>query len=371
MNRVPTAESLIADVSTLTALFDRRRTHHKWFPAFVDLEARGGPNALVCGNWRMDHRVTKDREEAMLKAPEFALDPAAEEWCGQRHRFFEQAIRRPTFPGPWGACSAYLEPYNRANSIDLRSVPGHEQLVHVGSLNRLVLRLLSGAQYTGEFRVRFFDLTKTTLPPRLPVLGVDPGVVRSKFDSIAQTLIQAGPEKVKLLARLLCDTLGDFQPPWWACFAAEAATTIAAKDGASLCQALGMGHVEANEWLIIWRYDLNVLERLYPGVPLFRPTVIEANDNPCHYPAPPGYRYGITMPLGRLAGGALREVLHPPLHGAAAELACTGDLVRVTASPLSDYNELPRLRRDHRSRLLTTLGGSDTKSWIDRHHGLA
>ena len=174
----------------------------------------------------------------------------------------------------------------------------------------------------------------------------------------------------RALARLLCDALGRFQPPWWACFAAEAAPLLSASDATSLCQALGLGHIEVGEWLLVWRYDLDVLRRLYPGMPLFRPTVVEANDSPCHFPPPPGYRYGITMPLAGAGRGALREVIHPPLFEDAAGDACTGSLLRVATPPLADHNELPNLRAAHRRRLLADFGGPHTQGWLDRHSTL-
>lgn len=362
---------MIADVASPAALFDRRRTGHRWFPAFADLESRGGPNALVCSNWRMDHRVDGEREEALLRAPEFATDPTGDDWCGQRYLYFQHAISRPTYPGPWGACSAYLDPPNRANAIDPRTVPGHEQLVHVASLNRILRRLASGEYETGGARLRFLDLTGHTLPTRTPAgPPFDPNPALRNVDRIVEEVTRRGPATVRVLARLLCDTLGQFQPPWWACFAAEAAPLLSAGDATGLCQALGLGRVGVGEWLLAWRYDVDLLGRLCPGVPLFRPTVVEANDSPFHYPPPPGYRYGITMPLAAAGRGALREVVHPPLLGDAAGDACTGRLLRVATPPLADDNELPSLRIAHRQRLFADFGGPETRGWLDRHSHL-
>ncbi len=358
-------------LSSFGALFDRRRASHRWFSAFVELEGRGGSNAVICGNWRMDHRVADDREGSLLKAPEFAAGPTGEQWCEQRYNYFERAIRRPTFPGTWGPCSAYLDPPNQSNAIGHRTLPGHEQLVHAASLNSILRRLTTGSHETGELRLRFFELTGHALPLRRAGGALDHDLMRSKVREIAEAANAGGSAVVKSLAQLLCDALGVFQPPWWACFAAEVAPLIATGEGAALCQALGMGHVEAGEWLLAWRYDLNLLGRLYPGVPLFRPTVVEANDNPCHYPAPPGYSYGITMPLSGARRGALREVLHPPLFAAAAHEACTGSLIPVGTPPLVDHNELGNLRRAHRQRLILALGGPDTRDWLDRHPDLS
>lgn len=363
---------MIPSISSLVALFDRRRSSHRWFGAFADLETRGGTNALVCRSWRMDHRVTENREEDLLQAPEYSTDPTGEDWCGQRYAYFDRAVRRPTFPGAWGPCSAYLEPPNRTNAIDLRTLPGHEELVHVASLNRILDRLASGEHETGGMRLRFQELTGHTLPLRTRASGAfGPALFPPQVDAIAEEAVRRGPATVRHLARLFCDTLGEFQPPWWACFAAEIASLITTSDATGLCRSLGMGHLGAGEWLLVWRYDLALLGRLYPGVPLFRPTVVEANDSPCHYPSPPNYRYGITMPLAPTGVGALREVLHPPLFGAAAGEACTGNLLRIATPPLAGHNELPGIRRAHRHRLVVDFGGPDTRGWLDRHPELS
>ncbi len=362
---------MISDIGSLAALFDRRRAGHRWFPAFAELESRGDSNALVCSNWRMDHRVDGEREEALLNAPEFAAEPSGDDWCRQRYLYFQHAICRPTLPGAWGPSSAYLDPPNCSNAIDSRTVPGHEQLVHVASLNRILRRLASGEHETGDARLRLLELIGHTLPARTPEGPTfDPTLASRQVDEIAEAATRKGPATVRPLARLLCDTLGQFQPPWWACFAAEVAPLISAGDAAGLCQALGLGHIKAGDWLLVWRYDLNLLGRLYPGVPLFRPTVVEANDNPCHHPPPPGYRYGITMPLTAAGRGALREVIHPPLTGGPAADSCTGSLLRVATPPLSDHNELPSLRAAHRRRLGMDFGGSETRGWLDRHSHL-
>ena len=228
--------AVIADISSLAALFDRRRSSHRWFSAFTDLEAIGGPNELICGNWRMDHRVSADREEVLLRAAEFSTDPVGDEWCRQRYLYFERAIRRPTFPGLWGPCSAYLEPPNRTNAIDPRTLPGHEQLVHVASLNRILRRLASGEHETGEMRLRFQELTGHTVPLRPPAsVTLDPTHFSRQVDAIAEETARRGPRTTCDLARLLCDTFGEFQLPWWVCFAAEVVSLIGAADATRFC----------------------------------------------------------------------------------------------------------------------------------------
>ncbi len=55
-----------------------------------------------------------------------------------------------------------------------------------------------------------------------------------------------------------------------------------------------------------------------------------------HFPSPPGYPYGITMPLNAGQRGAFREVLHPPLMGQLAIEACRYPLVRLAGQPVAD-----------------------------------
>ncbi len=138
-------------------------------------------------------------------------------------------------------------------------------------------------------------------------------------------------------------------------------------DWTGVCQALGVGHLEATEWLIIWRYEAGEVYLQYPDVPFHRPTVVEASDNPFHFPSPPSYAYGITMPLALDQRGAFREVLHPPLSAQATTEACRYPLVQLASSPIDDHGRIRELRRGHRRRLARDHPRPEATGWLDRH----
>src|SRR5262249_45380590 len=101
--------------------------------------------------------------------------------------------------------------------------------------------------------------------------------------------------------------------------------------------------------------------------PLYRPTVLEANDSPYHHPSPPPYPFGITMPLDP-GQPACREVLHRPLRGTAAVESCTGWLLRLESfAALGDRRRLGSLRSRHRERLRREFPAEGLERWVERH----
>jgi hypothetical protein len=323
--------------------------------AFVDLERDFDlTRHAICKNWRMDHRVSGERESDMLASGYFRNGLNGEDWWESKKRYFERELCLPSHTKTSGDKSAYLRKTNSANIICERQVPPFDQLVHAASLNRILERLSERQEYTLSFDAdRFWQITE-----------YDVGQARKEefnsfMDDLVNTLEQKGPSTIQEVAGLICDGLGDRQPPWWACFADEIDDLIAASDWTGLCKALGMGHMERGEWLIVWRYEIGVAGHIY------RPTVVEANDGPFHYPSPPDYPYGVIMPLdGSLP--TCREVLHPPLRGADAIDSCIGVLGRID-SPIADYGKINSLRYKHKQRLLREFATSNTRAWLRRH----
>ncbi len=356
----------ITDPETLPLIFDRWRTQHPWLEAFRELESGDLTRETVCRNWRMDHRVSDGREQDMLEAAEFRQDLDGEGWWRRRGEHYHRAICRPTRPNPGGSRSAYLEAPNGANGISRATVPAHEQLIHIASLNRVLWRLTSAEHLTPDLEIRFPDLTGRSFPEHTGGAR-DRAAFSRQVDDIAAAVNRRGLDAVRQLSGLLGEALGDEQPPWWAGFAQELMPVIEGDDWTAVCQALGMGHLEAEEWLIVWRYETGEVYLQNPEAPLFRPTVIEAGDNPFHFPSPPGYAYGITMPLATGQRGAFREVIHPPLRGQTAIDACRYRLVRIASSPVSDHNQILELRREHRRRLVRDHPQPEPEGWLDRH----
>jgi hypothetical protein len=356
------------DIQLLPLVFDRRHANHRWYRAFRELEQREWTRRVICSNWRMDHRVSSPREEQMLEATEFKDERDGETWWQGRYEHFRRTLCRPSLVGPSGLRSAYLESLNSCNAIARGALPAHEQLVHVGSLNRILWRLTSGEHATGDLRLRFLDLTGHLLPERpMRSASREASEFQDQISAIAAAVNRQGLDRVKELARLLCDALGDTQPPWWSGFAQELIPLIEAGDWTGLAAVLGVGHLHGGEWLIVWRYEIRVLYWLGADILLYRPTVIEADDNPYHFPSPPRFPYGITMPLRADHRGACRELIHAPLGGEAAAEACAYPLCRIANPPVGDYNELQTLRQAQCQRLVQEYPQPETEDWLARH----
>lgn len=357
----------VPNVGSLFAIFDRRRTQHRWLRALRELGQGVSTHTFVSQNWQMDHRVSQAREDEMLAAPEFAGEPDGDEWSRQRGEYFYRALCRPSLPAPGGLRSAYLDASNATNVVPRNAIPPHEQLVHGASLNRILAHLATAEHPAVELKLGFRDLTGRDFPQRVVGEGLDRAAFQSQVDEIASTVNELGVEAVRRLAGLLCDALGPAEPPWWAGFAQELMPLIENGDGTGLCQALGMGHLEEGVWLMLWRYEIGQLFLLGPDAHLYRPTVVEANDSPFHFPSPPGYPYGITMSLAEGRRGACREVIHAPLKGQAAVDACSGVLYRIARSPIVGYDQISDLRERHRDRLQRAHPEPETAGWLGHH----
>lgn len=345
---------------SLPWIFDRRRSSHRWLKAFGEL-AQGDDvtRRAVVENWRMDPRMSEDREDEMLAAPEFAGQPGGEEWWAQRGKHYHRALRLD---------SAHLAPSNAGNRVPRGTVPPHEQLIHVASLNRTLWHLTSAELLTPDLEMGFPNLAGRSLPHRPVGSGFrEREVFHREVDEIAAEINRRGLDTVKALARLVCGAFGDAESPWWAGFAQELMPLVEDRDWSGLCRALGVGHYEPGEWLLVFRYEIGVLYLLGGDVELYRPTVVEADDNPLHFPSPPGHRYGITMPLDAGQRAAYREVIHESLAGQAAADACAYELCQIADSPLVDHNRLDELRRAHRRRLENEPPSADTSAWLGRH----
>ncbi len=303
----------------------------------------------------------------MLKSPDLGADLDGEGWWGARAGRWQRTICRPASVSvPGELASEYLASRNAVNFLDRHAFPDHEQLVHVASLNR-ILQFLFRSGPGDRFHVRFRAITGARLPIRPPGTGLSAIDFADQVSAIAESVNRSGLGSVQSLVELLSQALSPSEPPWWAAFAQEVCPLLETEDWIGLAQALGMGHLEPGEWLIIWQYEIPLVFQSEPDARLCRPTVIEANDSPFHFPSPPGLRWGITMPLRTSGRGCLREVLHPPLRGEAARVACRESLRQLARDPLVDHNELAKLRQHHRRRLELEFRDPDTSNWLRRH----
>lgn len=347
-------------------IFDRHRNGHPWRLIFQQMDSHAEiSHQVICSNWRMDHRVSEPREQAMLNSVEYSSVSSVEDWWQQKNKYFGEAVCQPATVSAAGRRSVYVHACNVTNAISPKTIPIHDQLVHVASLNSILWRLSSADNaMSADFKIGFYEITGMDLPERRGRGGMDNIVFEANVNDVANRIIGKGPEEIKKLAGFLVDGLGDTQPPWWGCFAQEVMPLINKKDWPGLCHALGLGHLNGNHWLLFWRYPVG-----YAG-DLYRPTVIEANDSYYHYPSPPDKPYGITMPLSLSAVRAYREVIHPPLREQSAIDFCTGELGRIAGQEELEYDEVLALREKHRRRLARESRSNEGQSWLQRHGDL-
>jgi hypothetical protein len=125
---------------------------------------------------------------------------------------------------------------------------------------------------------------------------------------------------------------------------------------------LGLGHIKEGEWIFLWRYDVGHV------MDICRPTVIEANDSPFHFPSPPNCKFGITMPLSSTMRRC-REVIHPPLK---SEQVNEGIVMlgKIEKTPIDDYQDIGHLRQIQRNNLQTEFTNADNINWLGRHNGI-
>jgi hypothetical protein len=338
-------------------IFDRDGIGHPWEQALREFATDPDERRrALAKNWYMDHRVSREREmEDLLGRGAFIADRGAEEWFSSMRTYHRLRICQPSDPAG-GPRSAYLEPWNDSNLI--RGVTPFDRLCHVGSLWTIVRRILSSGKWA-DTAADLEDQIGVSLPERrlgeADLLWLDRAT-----NQLAKSLAKRSEATIRAAARILLEGLGPTGRPWWACFAEEIQPQIKAGSAKGLCEALGLGHRWAGEWLIIWSYPVALAE------PLYRPTVAEAADSPYHYPSPPDYDFGVTMPLDPTQGTS-REVLHPPLRDAAAKPVCTVNLLFLENFPPMEHTRLREVRRLHHDKLRLEFNSDTQKAWHDRH----
>jgi len=345
----PLAEEPSSEQGPTFRLFDRDRTEdHPWSCVFGTPSLSKEPPGrwAVAANWKMDHRVSPERESGDVEeSGHFASMKDVEDWWASRHLYFEEEVRNPGQDG----VSAFLRPTNEANRVR-RKIARFDRLVHVGCLDSLVKwasRSEKAADAESGLRV---------------LVGQGLGR-RGHVEGLVHALVAGGEEVIREAVSILMESLAGEAGPWWACFAHEVQPWIDRADAAGICAALGLGHRRSGEWLVTWIYPVS------EAGPLYRPTALEANASPFHFPSPPELDLGITMPL-RSDLPASREVLHPALRFPATREYCTGRLLRLSAFPASEaYDALRGLRVRHRERLRREL--SLGAVWMERNPELS
>lgn len=282
----------------------------------------------------------------MLTRAAFADTPSRSSWPEQRREYHFQHVRVPELSIASGlAPDTYLEP-NSANRIPHGSPSPHAKLVRLSSFSSF-LRILASDRLPNAARQR--RIFRERFGVDAPSLHAGGMALLRLIDETATALAAQGEERIKEAARFMIASFGPGQGPWWAALYHEVRADIRNDDWLAACRCLGLGHFSAGGWLLCFVYDVNAAR------PLYRPTCAEGNENPWHYPVPGigGFDFGFTMSLnsGHEPAHGVPEVLHRPLNGEQARLACTGKLIRLDADVV-DGTEivrlLPRFRARHR-----------------------
>ena len=345
--------SSLVTLNSKAFLFDRlRQANHPWLGALNSLEKSVAPgHAPLAQNWRMDSRVDATREQHINSSG-----------CWNDTKAFEAAVwdyfvhfqcRSPAIP----PLAAYVEKENSCNLIPANERPSRNHpLLHLASVNRLLKFIYRGGnENLADFQIGLRRLTGNRSPSNIN---------DAEVEKLVAAMQSKGEETVKKFARLISDTLGDFEPLWWAAFAHEIGDLQGLTDWTDAVRKTGLGHLEPGEWLLAWRYSPEIAGRLY------RPTVAEAGANGFHFPSPLMTVYGITMPLIKDMP-AVRELIHPPLKGEISEESCIGCFGRIEHDPVELRNAndiLPwfekrrRLHGDYLARQQPLA-----KPWLQRH----
>jgi hypothetical protein len=347
-------------------IFDRPRSTDPWQPPLEELRLSADPARRALGaNWRMDHRVSVDREAGDIAAVvPFRTAATESAWLQGLRLYAKEEIEQPPRHGGPGKCSACLRSTNESNDVSTR-VAAFDQLVHVGCLQGVLERIRPAAMDSLNMQLRGLDpALRIRDRPRAGSLEH----WRREADRLATALAGRGESEVKGVVGLIGDAMGDSEPLWWASFAEEVGSFIDADDAAGLCAALGLGHRGDGDWLLIWRYPVG------DAGPLFRPTVAEAYFTPFHFPSHPGHLWGITMPLDPVVRSGCREVLHPPLRGETAVEGSIGRLLRLESFrvryDLDNRARVTSLRASQRSRLRGEFPVPPLTEWLTRHENL-
>src|SRR5436305_11480579 len=148
-------------------VFDRERDHHPWQGAFQELQRPDEERRwAVAANWRMDHRVSEDREKGDLDASgHFGSVTDASSWWDALSLYFQAEICRSDNPPSEEKQSACYRETNRDNRISAR-IPELDELVHIGSLNGMVRWILTPTEGYADVDRGLREILGRGLPPK-------------------------------------------------------------------------------------------------------------------------------------------------------------------------------------------------------------
>ena len=332
----------------LKYLFDRPRKDHPWKETFSSLNRKklNHRRSSVLQNFEMDQKVSEDRESFMIGDPELKeSDADFDTWKNSQEKYFKKHLCR--------AGSDTYRSVNRNNRIP-DNVLKHKQLVHVTSVNKLILRL---SNHTSVHERRFREITGFSFKAFQNKKSLN-------FDKVQELTENIGRKQdgVSDFARLILKSSAHNQPPWWACFAQDVSHCIKNKEWNLLVRKLGLGHYEKNETILIWIYPAKIAGSFY------RPTVIESNCDPYHFPLTDHIEQE-TMPLVKNAKTGISEIVHNPVDPKYIG-ECRFWIGRITENIKDDvHDNVEQYRKLHWKRLKKRYSDNPgIKLWIARHN---
>jgi hypothetical protein len=181
-------------------LFDRDRTAHPWAEAFAEMEHLDeGRRWAAAANWRMDPRVSEERESGDLNASGYFDSVAhADDWWRAQGLYFRRQICRTSEPASGEEGSAYCRETNEGNKISTR-IPGFDQLVHVGSFNGMLRRIMARSEAVADVEIGFREVVGRGLPA---ASGAGPATFNRQVSELAEALAEQGKEAVQSAAGL-------------------------------------------------------------------------------------------------------------------------------------------------------------------------
>jgi len=258
-----------------------------------------------------------------------------------------------TVPRYFGA--AYCKPAGKVKFLsEVVSVPQQRGLLHVGSLGALLNRAIRNADGRSQLQDHFALVYGDS--------GFIPGRGDAMLEDVASAMQSGSEDDFRQTIELLHELPVTHAPFWWAAFWTEIESIK--DDAESLVDALGLGEYLDGVFLLTYRYKVADVGLIY------RPTAVEANNYPFHYPSPQTVQEGLSMPLnGKL--NACCEMIHHPLGASAAATAVIPKLLPLKAGKQlsNQYDNLATCRSSHRAALQRDHAprSAAVENWLNRH----
>ena len=299
----------------------------------------------MLGNLAMEHRVEATELPALVNDVQ-ALSTAA---SNDLHRALQEYFEK-----------RYVQPRQSVRFLGrLEKVPDHTELLHVTSLRSFFSRMLKQNAAALKNTMKQYLGRSSVLPQAHNDWG-------DASERLAHIFNKLDEETFGLLMSDVHALLPANAPCWWATLVSDIGKqSNKLQNPAAIVLALGMGFYEADDYLMVYRYQAKQAGLLY------RPTTPETSAYPYHFPSSPDNRRkgGLSMPL---QDGLVpcSEFIHHPLSADAAALSLQRPLRSLQAVTAPDVllGQLPELRQQHRQRLHTHHCPSQLgKDWINRY----